>query len=316
MTGTPPRPPHFLRVSDRTADQLVALFERAVASAATLTQRRPLRSLEGHRVALWWDGPGFRNRAAFELGLATSGAATAWIPGPVDGGRAGAGGEDIADVGAYLGNWFDAVVVRTPSFEALTELAASTSAMVVNARTSHNHPCEILGDLAHLHASGHDPTAATEVVFVGAATNLCHSWLEAATVLPLRVTQACPAGHEADVAGWRRRAPDAAGSFEVVSGLERPGDLEDLVASADVVYTDCWPADLGDDDRRRFRDLQITAAVLDRCGPSTHFLPCPPVTRGQEVSADAMEHPRCRVVEAKRWLLHAQQALLEDALAD
>ena len=69
------------------------------------------------------------------------------------------------------------------------------------------------------------------------------------------------------------------------------------------------------DMRAAFADLRVTADVLDRCRPDALFLPCPPVTRGEEVSADAMEHPTCRVVEAKAWLLHAQNALLVDGLA-
>jgi ornithine carbamoyltransferase len=56
---------------------------------------------------------------------------------------------------------------------------------------------------------------------------------------------------------------------------------------------------------------QITASILDRLDPITEFLPCPPVTRGREVSDDAMLHPICRVVAAKAFLLHAQNAALE-----
>ena len=39
--------------------------------------------------------------------------------------------EPVGDVGQYLGNWCDALVVRTPSLAALSELADATSAMVV-----------------------------------------------------------------------------------------------------------------------------------------------------------------------------------------
>jgi ornithine carbamoyltransferase len=40
-------------------------------------------------------------------------------------------------------------------------------------------------------------------------------------------------------------------------------------------------------------------------------LPCPPVRRGEEVTAGAMEHPLCRSRIAKAFLLHAQNALME-----
>ena len=75
---------------------------------------------------------------------------------------------------------------------------------------------------------------------------------------------------------------------------------------ADVIITDCWPADC---DVAELVRWQVTEAALE-AGRAV-FLPCPPVTRGQEVSASAMRHPACRVVEAKAWLLHAQNAVLE-----
>ena len=293
----------FLRVDHRTASELAEIVELAVADEAAFARRRHSPTLAGRRIALWWDGPGFRNRVAFQLGVGLLGGVAVEVPGPVD------GGEDLADRAGYLGNWFDAIVVRTPQLSSLQRLADATPALVVNARTSHNHPCEIVGDLAFLHAAGRPLGEPLHVAFVGAATNLCHSWLEAATVLPLTITQVCPPGFEADADRWYRESPDRAGSLTV--GVP----LGEALASADVVYTDAWPADLSPDDERAFAGLQITGDHLDRCPPGASFLPCPPVTRNREVDATAMAHPSCRVVEAKRWLLHAQNALLVAGLA-
>ena len=93
--------------------------------------------------------------------------------------------------------------------------------------------------------------------------------------------------------------------FHAVAATDM-GELRD----ADVIVTDCWPAGA---DARELLPWQVTEAILD-AGRAV-FLPCPPVTRGQEVSTGAMAHPRCRVVEAKAWLLHAQNAVLEWCLA-
>ncbi|MFT4989486.1 MAG: ornithine carbamoyltransferase, partial [Acidimicrobiales bacterium] len=129
-------------------------------------------------------------------------------------------GEEIADMATYLGNWFDAIVVRPPSFRSLAVLAEATPAMVVNARTRLNHPCEILGDLAAVHASGHDITDTTNVVFVGEATDLCYSWLEAAAVLALALTQVCPPGFQADIEAWQQLTPSPAGTVQVAHDFE------------------------------------------------------------------------------------------------
>jgi ornithine carbamoyltransferase len=91
-------------------------------------------------------------------------------------------------------------------------------------------------------------------------------------------------------------------------------DLEGSLRTANVVYTDCWPTRTDAEARERisreFSSHRITAELLDLAPPSCVFLPCPPVTRGEEVSDDAMTNARCKVYEAKDYLLHAQNALM------
>ncbi|HAU74655.1 MAG TPA: ornithine carbamoyltransferase, partial [Agrobacterium sp.] len=77
------------------------------------------------------------------------------------------------------------------------------------------------------------------------------------------------------------------------------------------VITDSWPSDAN----HHLADYRISASLLDRMRPDVIFLPCPPVSRGQEVTADAMAHPACQSRSAKAFLLHAQNALMEFLLA-
>jgi ornithine carbamoyltransferase len=67
----------------------------------------------------------------------------------------------------------------------------------------------------------------------------------------------------------------------------------------------------GQFDLRNSEVADLTPGLLDKLHPKADFVPCPPVSRGKEVSADAMMHPACRVMEAKAFLLHAQNAVLE-----
>jgi ornithine carbamoyltransferase len=76
----------------------------------------------------------------------------------------------------------------------------------------------------------------------------------------------------------------------------------------DVIFTDSWPSGAN---QAELMDYQISASILNKVDPGAIFLPCPPVTRGQEVTADAMTHPVCQSRAAKGFLLHAQNALLE-----
>jgi ornithine carbamoyltransferase len=305
MATSKPDSTDFLRVSDLSG----ATIERLLVHAATQREAQRCgvapRWCAGRRVAFIWDGEGFRNRAAFEISVAEAGGTGIEIPGAL-GER-----EAIGDLAAYLHNWFDALVVRTPSFSRLQEFADHAVAPVINARTSHNHPCEILGDLAFVHHARGGVNGLT-VMFVGAPTNLCNSWCEAAAVLDLTVIQVCPIGYEIDRTRLASLSPDLPGR---VSISHRP---QDVIDTADIIYTDRWPAPDVEHDRKsieeQFASHRVTAALLAQAAPQALFLPCPPVTRGADVSANAMQDERCRVVEAKDWLLHAQAALLAEML--
>lgn len=173
-------------------------------------------------------------------------------------------------------------------------VAAASPVPVINARTRSNHPCETLGDLAYI-KSRRGSIDGLKVVGVAADANILRSWAEASIVLPIEVVQVYPERwHICDAALFN-------GRFRVSSDM---GELSD----ADIVITDSWPGDGPSDALVSYR---IGTDVLDRLREDAIFLPCPPVTRGQEVTAAAMEHPRCLSRAAKTFLLHAQNALME-----
>jgi ornithine carbamoyltransferase len=295
---------NFLSLADFSHDEITALLDDADDLSEAWSEGQMPRCLSGRRIALWFFDQGFRNRVAFDIGAQAMGAQVSFIPGSL--GRR----ENVADMAAYLANWFSAVVVRAEQHGDLLAFAESSKIPVINARTNHNHPCEVLGDL-HFVRRVRRTLDGLRVVFVGEAGNLCYPWLEAAHSLPISVTQICPPGYEADQAELTRLSKGAVGQLAVSHDL-------DLVQKADVIYTDCWPQRQSDEDREKVKDLfspyQITSRLLDSCKSETLFLPCPPVTRGEEANADALKHPCCRVYEAKTYLLHTQNAIMRFVL--
>lgn len=278
----------LLALCDLRPSDVTRIIERAQGMAKFWSERRMVQSLAGKRIALAVDDGGWRNTTAFDLGIRAMGGVCVHAPL-----RLG-GPETVADIAAHLDNWVDAVVGRTAELATLRALADAAIAAIVNARTRQNHPCEILGDLSfHYHRQG--GMGAIKVAVVGPAANILHSWIEAAAVLPLTVVQVFPA---------RWHVPEAAPGHRHFRASTDTGELID----ADMVVTDCWPDHA---DPVELENYQITASLLNRLQPEADFLPCPPVTRGQEVSEDAMEHPACRVFAAKAFLLHAQNAALE-----
>jgi ornithine carbamoyltransferase len=222
-------PKHFLSFFDLPADELRNLIERAVELKSAFDARMLRQLLQGKRIAAISDAEGFRNRVAFELGARLLGADLVEVP--YSFGRR----EEATDMARYLSNWFDAIVVRTADHAALEVFADAAKVLVINARTRHNHPCEILGDLAYVHAVRGN-IEGLRVVYVGQASNMCHSWLEAAATLPIRVTHVVPPRFEADAVLWHDLASGAAGRLRVSH------DLEASLKDADLVYTDTWPS--------------------------------------------------------------------------
>ncbi|WP_315780843.1 MULTISPECIES: ornithine carbamoyltransferase [unclassified Bradyrhizobium] len=275
----------ILSLGDLDGSDILGVLARAQELAACWQAREMPQTLAGRRVALVVDDGGWRNTTAFDLGVQSMGGLCVHAPIRLN------GTEAVEDLAAYLDNWFDAVVCRTPELEMLYALSHWAQAPVINARTRQNHPCETLGDLAFLwHRRG--TIEGLKIAVVSPAANILGSWIEVAQVLPIDVVQVYPA---------RWHAPGESPRFHVTTDL-------DALQDADVVITDCWPRD---EEAGVLQDYQITAALLDGLRPELEFLPCPPVTRGQEVSADAMRHRACCVVQAKAFLLHAQNAALE-----
>lgn len=279
---------NFLEFHDIPETGLRSIIARAGELAKAWDERVMPQSLEGKRVALIVDDGGWRNTTAFDLGIQAMGGICVHVPISFN------TREETGDLAGYLGNWFDMLVIRTREFATLEAVAAASPVPVINARTRSNHPCETLGDLAYI-KSRRGTIDRLKVVGVAADANILRSWVEASIVLPIEVVQVYPER-------WHVR------DNALLNGRFRAGvDMGELL-DADVVITDSWPGDVTAD---ALAGYQIGTDVLDRLREDAIFLPCPPVTRGQEVTAEAMEHPLCRSRAAKAFLLHAQNALME-----
>lgn len=170
--------------------------------------------------------------------------------------------EAAEDVVGYLSNWADLMVVRHRDIAVLDRLAATDGLPVVNAMTDVNHPCEVLSDVYTL-AQSRDITSA-KFVFVGADGNIARAWHEIARVLGLDLTQCGPA--ELTTPGAR-----------VVE------DPQVALRDADVVLTDGVGRHA-----EALAPYQVTAELMALARPGAVLNPCPPFTRGREVSADAV----------------------------
>lgn len=83
-------------------------------------------------------------------------------------------------------------------------------------------------------------------------------------------------------------------------------DINEAIKNTDVVLTDPIPNDC----REAFQSYQITKSLLNSAGRRIVLNPCPPFTRGEEVSADVIDSSYFVGYSFKKDLLYVQQALI------
>ena len=283
----------LLSLAELEAALIERLAERACKLSRHWRERAMPQSLCDARIGLIAELPGWRNPTALALGVETMGGSCVTVTAKLE------GAETVEDLAGYLDNWFDLLAVRTPSLSRLRAFAQALDAPTMNLRTNNNHPCEVLGDLAFV-LERRGSWENLRVAMVGPAANIARSWAEAAVVLPIKVMHVRPESM-------------AFASGDVGAALASTDD-PNAITAADLIVTDCWPNDPTEVERQDLAELRIDAALLDRCRPDVLFVPCPPVTRGQEVTDEAMRHPRCVARPAKAFLMHVQNAFIEHVL--
>ena len=205
-------------------------------------------------------------------------------------------------------------MIRTFAQDRAAELARWAPVPVINGLTDFSHPCQILADLFTVLELRGD-VRAPRYAWIGDGNNMAHSWINAAALLGLDLTLACPDGYRPD-AGVLQRAADklaegggGRGRVTVVS------DPRQAIAGVDVVSTDVW-ASMGQEAeaqarRRAFAGYCLDERLLGLAAPEPIVLHCLPAHRGEEIAASVLEGPFSAVWRQAENRLHTQKAILE-----
>jgi ornithine carbamoyltransferase len=220
--------------------------------------------------------------------------------------------EPIADTARVLSRYLDGLVVRTYSQDLLEELAAEASVPVINALTDLYHPCQILSDLMTI-MEKKGTLDGLRIVWVGDGNNVAHSWVNAAAVLGLDLTLACPKGYypKEEILGPARE--ETQGTIKILS------DPQEAVVGADVIYTDVW-ASMGQESeskhrRKAFQAFQVDKALVALANKAVMVMHCLPAHRGEEIAPDVLEGEHSVVWDQAENKLHMHKAILEKYMA-
>jgi ornithine carbamoyltransferase len=267
-------------------------------------------ALAGKSVCMLFEKPSLRTRMSFEVGCFRMGGQAIYLDHrdtPL-GVR-----ETLPDYGHNLERWCHAIVARVKSHATITGLAAATRIPVVNALCDLHHPCQALADLQTLVERGFDLNHG-RIAWVGDGNNVCHSLIEAASIMGFGITVVTPKGFEPD-AGIV--AQGVARSMRTGARIELTDDIG-AIKGAFAVYTDTWIS-MGQADsaekKALFEPYQVDRELMSIAGPKALFMHCLPAHRGEEVTDDVIDSANSVVFDQAENRMHAQNALLCHLLA-
>ncbi|MBZ9685593.1 hypothetical protein G9F72_004405 [Clostridium estertheticum] len=207
----------------------------------------------------------------------------------------------LEDIVGYLNCWIDCLVIRHPEQKVIERITELAEFPVINAMSKKFHPCEILGDLHRIRELRKD-LSSLKFVFIGEGANISNTWFEVAGRLDLNITQICPVGYEVSRDIFDFAAENSKGTVEVTN------DIEMGIKNADIILTDGWPS--GEEVQEKFMPYQINLEVLKLANKNCIVNPCPPFTRGNEVTEEVINSEHFIGYKIKENLFHMQKAIL------
>ncbi len=220
-------------------------------------------------------------------------------------------GETIEDTAQVLSRFVEAIMARVFSHTTVEKLATG-SVPVINGLSDLLHPCQALADALTLRERFGDERG-VELAYLGDGNNVCHSLINAAARLGIRLRVGTPAGYEP--------APTiVAAAREAGAAITLTTDPKEAVAGAQAIYTDVWTS-MGDEAEaaertRAFEPFRVDASLMALALPEAVFLHCLPAHRGEEVTAEVLDGPQSAVFDQAENRMHTEQALLFTLMAE
>jgi ornithine carbamoyltransferase len=293
----------FLTLRDLSSDEIRLVLERAIKLKSGVDANKC--PLIGKSIGLLFEKASTRTRVSLEVGIYQLGAKAIYMnPREIQIGR----GETIHDTAKVLSRYLAAVIIRTYSHDNLVEFASHSSVPVINGLSDLHHPCQALGDLMTI-IERKGRVEGIRLAYVGDGNNVANSLIEAAALLGINFTLACPEGFEPSSHILQQAATSVNGKVSVVR------EPQEAVRNADIVYTDVWVS-MGQEQeaagkKEKFRKYQLNEDLISYANKDAIVLHCLPAHRGEEITGEVIDGPRSAVFDQAENRLHTQKALLE-----
>src|SRR3989338_6467254 len=211
------------------------------------------------------------------------------------------GKESIEDVAQVVSRYCDLVMIRMKDHNEFVKFAKNSKIPVINGLTSYEHPCQILSDLMTIYEERGKLKGLKLAYFGDANNNVTHSLINAANILDINMTIACP-----DNKNFTPKVP-----------LKKVKMFHNMEAAknVDLIYSDSWfsykiPKSQYKKRAKILRKFQVNKSVMKLAKKNAIFMHCLPALRGFEVTKDDIDGKQSIVFDQAENRLHMQKAIL------
>ena len=211
------------------------------------------------------------------------------------------GKESIEDVSKVVSRYCDLVMIRMSDHNELVKFAKNSKIPVINGLTSYEHPCQILSDLMTIYEKKGKLNRLKLAYFGDANNNVTHSLINAANILGINMTIACPKNKE----------------FNPKIPLKKVKMFHNIEAAkdADDIYTDSWfsyriPKFQYKKRVEILKPFQVNKNVMKHAKKNAIFMHCLPALRGFEVTKDVIDGKKSIVFDQAGNRLQMQKAII------
>ena len=211
------------------------------------------------------------------------------------------GKESIEDVARVVSKYCDLVMIRMKDHDELIKFAKNSKIPVINGLTSYEHPCQILSDLMTIYEKKGKLKGLKLAYFGDANNNVTHSLINAANILDINMTIACP-----DNKNFTPKVP-----------LKKVKMFHNMEAAknVDLIYSDSWfsykiPKSQYKKRAKILRKFQVNKSVMKLAKKNATFMHCLPALRGFEVTKDVIDGKQSVVFDQAYNRLPMQKAII------
>ncbi len=277
-------------------------LERIIDDSIDIKKNGCDKILKNKNVLMIFEKPSLRTRISFEVCINDLGGSSLILNSNEFkfGER-----ESIYDSTKVLDRYVDFMIIRSFEHSILKEVESNFSKPIINALTNHSHPCQVIADLVTIKEKFGD-FKHKKVSWFGDFNNVTQSWIEAATILNINFSIACPSSVSV--------------SKNSIKWLEKQNksliiseNVKDVAKNSDCIMTDTWISmgDQKDKSVDQFKPFQVNSDLMLLANKNAIFMHCLPAYRGMEVTDEVIDSRSSVVFDQAENRVHAQKSIIK-----